>query len=196
MLALRSARIGPALRAGTPASIDCVVRDATRERTRGGDDVSVRAGRSRECSDAAPREQRSRRLDRQRRRHFIACPDAIFAGFLTSCARPSAIQSTRGKEADPIGGSGPDLPQQGAGRRPARHGRAGRRRRRRVVAIAGGTDDGRLGTSAPRIAAALRSTLAASPDGVLVLLDLGSAALSLEMALEDLSTPPTRSRSR
>ena len=54
-----------------------------------------------------------------------------------------------------------------------------------AVAIAGGTEDGRLGTSAPRIAAALRSTLDASPEGVLVLLDLGSAALSLELALED-----------
>jgi dihydroxyacetone kinase DhaKLM complex PTS-EIIA-like component DhaM len=43
-----------------------------------------------------------------------------------------------------------------------------------------------LGTSAPRIAAALRSTLDASPEGVLVLLDLGSAALSLELALEEL----------
>ena len=40
------------------------------------------------------------------------------------------------------------------------------------------------------IAAALRSTLDASPDGVLVLLDLGSAALSLELALEELD--PTR----
>ena len=33
-------------------------------------------------------------------------------------------------------------------------------------AIAGGTEDGRLGTSAPRIAAALRSTLDAGADGV------------------------------
>jgi phosphoenolpyruvate---glycerone phosphotransferase subunit DhaM len=57
------------------------------------------------------------------------------------------------------------------------------------VGTAGGTEDGRLGTSAPRIAEALRSTLAASPDGVLVLLDLGSAALSLELALEELEAP-------
>jgi len=55
-----------------------------------------------------------------------------------------------------------------------------------AVGIAGGTEDGRLGTSAPLIAAALRSTLAGSDGGVLVLLDLGSAALSLELALEDL----------
>jgi dihydroxyacetone kinase DhaKLM complex PTS-EIIA-like component DhaM len=64
-----------------------------------------------------------------------------------------------------------------------------------AVGIAGGTDDGRLGTSAPRITASLRSTLAASPDGVLVLLDLGSAALSLELALEDLE-PAERGKVR
>ncbi len=51
-----------------------------------------------------------------------------------------------------------------------------------AVATAGGTEDGRLGTSAPRIAEALRSTLDVSPEGVLVLFDLGSAALSLELA--------------
>jgi PTS hybrid protein len=50
------------------------------------------------------------------------------------------------------------------------------------VAVAGGTDDGRLGTSAPRIAAAIRSTLDGGVDGTLILLDLGSAALSLELA--------------
>jgi len=54
------------------------------------------------------------------------------------------------------------------------------------VATAGGTEDGRLGTSAPRIAAALRAVLDAGADDALVLLDLGSAALSLELALEDL----------
>lgn len=64
-----------------------------------------------------------------------------------------------------------------------------------AVGIAGGTDDGRLGTSAPHIAEALRSTLDASPDGVLVLFDLGSAALSLELALEDLD-PADRDRTR
>jgi PTS hybrid protein len=57
------------------------------------------------------------------------------------------------------------------------------------VEIAGGTTDGRLGTSAPLILAALQAAIG-SPDqradGVLVLLDLGSAALSLELALEDL----------
>lgn len=59
------------------------------------------------------------------------------------------------------------------------------------VATAGGTDDGRLGTSAPLIEEAIRSV--DSPDGVLVLLDLGSAALSLELALEALE-PELRSR--
>ena len=54
------------------------------------------------------------------------------------------------------------------------------------VAIAGGTEDGRLGTSAPSITAAIRETLDAGADDALVLLDLGSAALSLELALEDL----------
>lgn len=56
-----------------------------------------------------------------------------------------------------------------------------------AVATAGGTDDGRLGTSAPRISAAIRSVLDAGASDALVLLDLGSAALSLELALEDLS---------
>jgi dihydroxyacetone kinase phosphotransfer subunit len=64
-----------------------------------------------------------------------------------------------------------------------------------AVEVAGGTDDGRLGTSAPRIGAALRSALAASPEGVVVLLDLGSAALSLDIALEELD-PADRDRVR
>jgi PTS hybrid protein len=63
------------------------------------------------------------------------------------------------------------------------------------VATAGGTEDGRLGTSAPRISAAIRSTLDAGVDGALILLDLGSAALSLEIALEEFE-PAERSRLR
>ena len=55
------------------------------------------------------------------------------------------------------------------------------------VAAAGGTADGRLGTNAEAIGDTLRATLADSGDGVLVLLDLGSAWLSVEMALEELS---------
>ena len=61
-----------------------------------------------------------------------------------------------------------------------------------TVGIAGGTEDGRLGTSAPLIAAAIRSTLAASDEGVLVLFDLGSAGLSLELALEELGPDDRR----
>jgi phosphoenolpyruvate---glycerone phosphotransferase subunit DhaM len=64
-----------------------------------------------------------------------------------------------------------------------------------AVEVAGGTDDGRLGTSAPHIATALRSALAGSPEGVVVLLDLGSAALSLEIALDELD-PTDRERVR
>lgn len=55
------------------------------------------------------------------------------------------------------------------------------------VATAGGTEDGRLGTSAPRIGAAIETVLGAGADAAIVLLDLGSAALSLELALEELS---------
>ena len=55
-----------------------------------------------------------------------------------------------------------------------------------AIATAGGTEDGRLGTSAPRISDAVRSVLDRA-DSAVVLLDLGSAALSLELALEDLS---------
>jgi dihydroxyacetone kinase phosphotransfer subunit len=64
------------------------------------------------------------------------------------------------------------------------------------VTTAGGTEDGRLGTNAPRIAAAIKEALDGSgrseARGVLVLLDLGSAAMSLEIALEELD-PATRS---
>jgi PTS hybrid protein len=53
------------------------------------------------------------------------------------------------------------------------------------VAAAGGTADGRLGTSVEAIVDAIRAV--DSDDGVLVLLDLGSAWLSVEMALDELS---------
>ena len=64
-----------------------------------------------------------------------------------------------------------------------------------AVATAGGTEDGRLGTSAPRIASAIRQALDSGADEALVLLDLGSAALSLELALEELD-PADRLRVR
>src|SRR6266480_358589 len=53
------------------------------------------------------------------------------------------------------------------------------------IAAAGGASDDILGTSADKILAAILSV--DGPDGVLVLLDLGSAILSAEMALEMLS---------
>ncbi len=55
------------------------------------------------------------------------------------------------------------------------------------VAIAGGSASGALGTSSPAIEAALRAALAASDGaGAVVLFDLGSAVMALEMALEAL----------
>jgi dihydroxyacetone kinase phosphotransfer subunit len=66
------------------------------------------------------------------------------------------------------------------------------------VGLAGGTPDGRLGTTADRIVEAIREVLGpdpASADGAVVLFDFGSAALSLEMALEELS-PAERDRVR
>jgi PTS hybrid protein len=53
------------------------------------------------------------------------------------------------------------------------------------VAAAGGTADGRLGTNMAAVVDAIRAV--DGGDGVLVLLDLGSAWLSVEMALEELS---------
>lgn len=52
------------------------------------------------------------------------------------------------------------------------------------IADAGGANDGTLGTSVDRIQERLRQV--ASPDGTLVLVDLGSAVLSVEMAIEAL----------
>jgi phosphoenolpyruvate---glycerone phosphotransferase subunit DhaM len=52
------------------------------------------------------------------------------------------------------------------------------------IAVAAGTEDGRLGTSAPAITEAVLKV--DDGHGVLVLIDLGSAALSAELALEDL----------
>lgn len=51
-----------------------------------------------------------------------------------------------------------------------------------VVRIAAGTADGGIGTDATAVAAVISEV--ASPDGVLVLMDLGSAVLSAELALE------------
>ncbi|MBA2287165.1 MAG: PTS-dependent dihydroxyacetone kinase phosphotransferase subunit DhaM [Ktedonobacteraceae bacterium] len=51
-----------------------------------------------------------------------------------------------------------------------------------AIAVAGGTVEGRLGTSVEKILAALRQV--DGPDGILVLLDLGSAVMATEMAVE------------
>jgi phosphoenolpyruvate---glycerone phosphotransferase subunit DhaM len=53
------------------------------------------------------------------------------------------------------------------------------------IAVAGGTADGRLGTDATAILAAIEEVR--GPDGVLVLVDLGSAVLSTQMAIEQLA---------
>ncbi len=50
------------------------------------------------------------------------------------------------------------------------------------IAAAGGVDDHTLGTNAERILTALQQ--AYTPDGVLVLIDLGSAVMSTQMAVE------------
>ncbi len=50
------------------------------------------------------------------------------------------------------------------------------------IAVADGTNDGSLGTSMEKVLAALEQ--ADSPEGVLVLLDLGSAVMVTEMAIE------------
>lgn len=55
------------------------------------------------------------------------------------------------------------------------------------VTTAGGSTAGSLGTSSPAIERALSAALVASGgEGVVVLFDLGSAAMALEMALESL----------
>ncbi len=62
---------------------------------------------------------------------------------------------------------------------------------RPVVELAGGTDDGRFGTSLRRVGAALDSAL--GPDGTLVLYDSGSAWLTISFAIDAL---PSTTRQR
>lgn len=58
------------------------------------------------------------------------------------------------------------------------------------IQLAGGTALGALGTNATAVAGAIRAGLSASGgDGVVVMLDLGSAALAIDIALESLSAP-------
>ncbi len=51
-----------------------------------------------------------------------------------------------------------------------------------AIAAAGGTSEGELGTSVEKITSALHQV--DGPDGILVLLDLGSAVMTTEMAVE------------
>ncbi len=51
------------------------------------------------------------------------------------------------------------------------------------IADAGGTDDGGFGTSYEKISAAIDKVY--SPDGVVVLMDMGSAVMTAEMVIED-----------
>ena len=60
-----------------------------------------------------------------------------------------------------------------------------------AIAVAGGTPDGALGTSVEKIVDALNQVN--GPDGILVLLDLGSAVMATEMAVESFA-PDSRHR--
>jgi dihydroxyacetone kinase phosphotransfer subunit len=51
-----------------------------------------------------------------------------------------------------------------------------------AIAAAGGTSEGALGTSVDKIIAALHEV--DGPDGIIILLDLGSAVMATEMAVE------------
>ncbi|CAM4122475.1 PTS fructose transporter subunit IIA [Nocardiopsis rhodophaea] len=58
------------------------------------------------------------------------------------------------------------------------------------VAVAGGTDDGGLGTSYAKVSSAIEK--AGSGAGVVVLADLGSSVLTTKMVLEDQPDPQVR----
>src|SRR5690348_9045228 len=60
------------------------------------------------------------------------------------------------------------------------------------VVPAGGTDDGRLGTSSERIAAAI--TVADTGDGAVLIPDLGSAVLAALVVLDDVDPDRTGKR--
>lgn len=55
------------------------------------------------------------------------------------------------------------------------------------IAAAGGLPDGNIGTDYDRILTAIESVM--SDDGVIMLVDLGSAIMTSEMAIEDCSNP-------
>jgi PTS hybrid protein len=62
------------------------------------------------------------------------------------------------------------------------------------IEAAGGTEDGGVGTDATMIARAIGA--ADSGEGVLVLVDLGSAVLATQLAIEELLVPERRGRVR
>jgi phosphoenolpyruvate---glycerone phosphotransferase subunit DhaM len=62
------------------------------------------------------------------------------------------------------------------------------------IRAAGGTDEGGIGTDATLIAGAIDD--ADEGDGVLVVVDLGSAVLSAQLAIEELVDPGRRDRVR
>lgn len=53
-----------------------------------------------------------------------------------------------------------------------------------LIEAVGGTEDGRLGTDVMAIQKAIRSVM--GPDGVVVLVDIGGAVISVEMAIDGL----------
>ncbi|MBR0289104.1 MAG: PTS-dependent dihydroxyacetone kinase phosphotransferase subunit DhaM [Selenomonadaceae bacterium] len=55
------------------------------------------------------------------------------------------------------------------------------------IIAAGGLEDGELGTSYEKIFAAIEEVYSA--DGVIILMDMGSAVMTTEMVLEDLDKP-------
>lgn len=58
--------------------------------------------------------------------------------------------------------------------------------------VAGGTDDGRMGTSLRRVLAACRAASSGSSDGGLILYDAGSAWLTIGLALDELDEQERR----
>ncbi|WP_427005302.1 dihydroxyacetone kinase phosphoryl donor subunit DhaM [Pseudarthrobacter sp. H2] len=58
-----------------------------------------------------------------------------------------------------------------------------------LILPAGGTDDGRIGTSLEKVMAALEQAAGDGSDGVVVLTDLGSAVMTAESALEFAADP-------
>ena len=58
--------------------------------------------------------------------------------------------------------------------------------------VAGGTDDGRMGTSLRKVLAACREAVSGSSEGGLILYDAGSAWLTIGLALDELDKEAKR----